>query len=96
MIRLCGIFLCGAIVFDLLSSSLGAAAAETCFSASKTYRIHPLQGGADRKDSWSIRGDAFAQCVHRAEAADKTLHGRYPDTLYALSLAATIGCHSPC
>ena len=96
MARLRAVLLLSAIGLDLLSCSPSASAAEACFGASKTYRIHPLRGGADRKDGWSIQGEAFAQCVHRAEAADKSLRDRYPDTLYALSLTATIGCHSPC
>lgn len=69
---------------------------EACFTASKTYRIRSLHGGRDTRDSWIVEGDAFAQCVRRAEAADKALRARYPDTAYNLSLAATIGCHSPC
>lgn len=73
-----------------------AKAAGVCFAASKTYQIRPLHGGQDSKDGWAVQGDAFAQCVHRAEQADKALHARYPDTVYNLSLAATIGCHSPC
>jgi hypothetical protein len=74
----------------------GPALADACFTAAKTYRIHPLRGGPDVKDGWVVQGDAFAQCVHRAEAADKALHARYPDGVYGLSLTATIGCHSPC
>lgn len=73
-----------------------AIAADACFSASKTYQIHSIHGGGDKRDGWAVEGDAFAQCVHRAEAADKALHARYPDTVYNLSLAATVGCHSPC
>lgn len=73
-----------------------AVAADACYTASKTYQIRPLHGGPDKKDSWVVEGDEFAQCVHRAEAADKALHARYPETAYSLSLAATIGCHSPC
>lgn len=67
-----------------------------CFTASKTYQIRSLQGGQGKRDSWIVEGDAFAQCVRRAEAADKALRERYPETRYNLSLAATIGCHSPC
>ena len=74
-------------------SSPAWSAGTACFSASKTYRIHPLRGDIDRRDGWEVRGSAFNECVHRAEAADKALHARYPDTLYQLSLAATIGCH---
>ncbi|HXR94375.1 MAG TPA: hypothetical protein VN718_00755 [Rhizomicrobium sp.] len=81
----------------LASLSAGPSfAQDACFSASKTYRIHPLHGGRDKKDSWIVEGDAFAQCVRRAEAADKALHARYPETVYNLLPAATIGCHSPC
>ena len=80
-----------------LTAGLPARAAATCFASSKSYRIHKLRdGGADIKDGWSIKGDAFAQCVHRAEAADRSLHAHYPDSVYTLSPAATIGCHSPC
>jgi hypothetical protein len=73
-----------------------ALSADSCFAASKIYQIHRLHGGGDTKDGWTVQGDAFAQCVHREEAADKALHARYPGTIYNLSLAATIGCHSPC
>ena len=79
-----------------LSSVRPAFSQDACFTASKTYRIHPLHGGLEKKDSWVVQGDAFAQCVRRAEAADKALHARYPDAAYNLSPAATIGCHSPC
>ena len=79
-----------------LSSAGPAFSQSACFAASKTYKIHPLNGGEDKRDSWTVQGDEFAQCVHRAEAADKALHARYPDAAYNLSLAATIGCHSPC
>jgi hypothetical protein len=72
------------------------AAPDTCFWSSKIYQIHPAGGGPGTKDGWRIQGDAFAQCVHRAEAADKAFHARYPDGQYQLALAATIGCHSPC
>ncbi|HEX4106020.1 MAG TPA: hypothetical protein VHX92_07280 [Rhizomicrobium sp.] len=80
----------------LLVSTNPAISADACFASSKTYQIHRLHGGGDVKDGWTVEGDAFAQCVHRAEAADKALHARYPETVYNLSLAATIGCHSPC
>jgi hypothetical protein len=88
-------------VLFLIAAGLGlmcssANAAGTCFAASKIYAIHRLHGGADTRDGWAVEGDAFAQCVHRAEAADKALHVRYPDAVFNLSLAATIGCHSPC
>ena len=79
-----------------LSSTAPAFSQGACFAASKTYKIHPLNGGEDKRESWTVQGDAFAQCVHRSEAADKALHTRYPDAVYNLSLAATIGCHSPC
>lgn len=72
------------------------AAPSTCFWSSKVYQIHPAAGGPATKDGWRIQGDAFDQCVHRAEAADKSFHARYPDSQYQLALAATIGCHSPC
>jgi hypothetical protein len=80
--------------FGLICS--GANAADACFTASKTYQIHARRGGPSAKDGWVVQGDQFAQCVRRAEAADKALHTRYPDTVFNLSLAATIGCHSPC
>ena len=74
----------------------GWSADSVCFSSAKTYRIHPLRGGEDRRDGWDVRGDAFSACVRRAEAADKALQARYPDTVYQLLLVATVGCHSPC
>jgi hypothetical protein len=77
----------------LLSGSRAWSAETVCFSASKTYRVHPLRGGSDQRDGWDVRGNAFNECVHRAEVADKILRARYPDTIYQLSLAATIGCH---
>ncbi|HEV7960705.1 MAG TPA: hypothetical protein VGP01_06705 [Rhizomicrobium sp.] len=88
-------------VLVLIVAGLGlvcssADAADACFAASKTYHIRPLLGGQDTKDGWAVEGAQFAQCVRRAESADKALHARYPDTVYNLSLAATIGCHSPC
>ena len=86
----------GCIIGLAFLASLPANAAAECFTSSKVYRVHPVHGGTDIKDGWSVKADAFNQCVHRAEAADKTLRGRYPDTVYELSLAATIGCHSPC
>jgi len=76
-----------------VTASLPAQAATACFAAAKVYRIHPLRGGGDSKDGWSVRADAFNQCVHRAEAADRNLHARYPETVYTLSLTSTIGCH---
>jgi hypothetical protein len=84
--------ICGLI----LAAGAPARAAAICFASSKSYQIHPVRGGADIKDGWTVKGDAFAQCVHRAEAADRSLHARYPDNVYALSPVATIGCHSPC
>ena len=84
-----------AALLGLLSAS-PVLSADSCFAASKTYQIHRLHGGGDTKEGWTVQGDAFAQCVHRAEAADKALRARYPETVYNLSLAATIGCHSPC
>ena len=84
-----------AALLGLLSAS-AAISADACFASSKTYQIHRLHGGGDVKDGWSVQGNAFAQCVHRAEAADKVLHAHYPEAVYNLSLAATIGCHSPC
>ena len=80
----------------LLLSASPAISADACFASSKIYQIYRLHGGSDVKEGWSVQGDAFAQCVHRAEAADKALRTRYPETVYNLSLAATIGCHSPC
>ena len=82
------------IIGPVVLSTPGWSADNACFSAAKTYRIHPLQGGDDRRDGWTVRGVAFNECVHRAEAADKLLRSHYPDTLYQLSLAATIGCHN--
>jgi len=84
------------MIAAILLSAGPALAQNACFTASKTYRIHPLHGGPEKRDSWAVEGDAFAQCVRRAEAADKVLHARYPDAVYNVSPAATIGCHSPC
>ena len=95
MIRAAFLF-CIATAVLLLPDTPGWSADRVCFSSAKTYRIHPLRGGVDRRDGWEVRGGAFNECVHRAEAADKTLRARYPETIYQLSLAATIGCHSPC
>ena len=67
-----------------------------CFSSSRIYEIQAPHGGQMTRDGWAVHGDAFAQCVHRAESADASLHKRYPDSQYALSLASTIGCHYPC
>lgn len=94
MIRAAFHFCIAASVLCLTAPAWSADSA--CFSAGKTYTIHPLHGGGDKRDSWEVRGNAFSECVHRAEAADKALRARYPDTVYQLSLAATIGCHSPC
>ena len=76
-------------MIGILSGSLASAAPSACFSSAKTYRIHPLQGGEDRRDGWAVQGGAFNECVHRAEAADKNLRAHYPDTVYQLSIAAT-------
>ena len=78
---------------ELLSGSVAWSADQACFSAAKSYRIHPVRGGEDQRDSWEVQGPAFNECVHRAEAADKALQARYPDTVYQLLLTATIGCH---
>jgi hypothetical protein len=77
----------------LLSGSQAWSVDTACFSAGKTYRVHPLRGGIDQRDGWDVHGKAFNECVHRAEAADKALRSHYPQTIYQLSLAATIGCH---
>jgi hypothetical protein len=82
------------IAGSVLLSGTPGWSADACFSASKTYRVHPLRGGTDQRDGWQARGTAFHECVHRAEAADKMLRARYPDTIYQLSLMATIGCHN--
>ncbi len=82
------------VVSLVLPVSLPVRAGTNCFAAAKIYQVHPLRGGPDAKDGWSVRGDAFSQCVRRSEAADKTLRARYPETIYALSLASTIGCHA--
>jgi hypothetical protein len=73
-----------------------AEAGTTCFASSKSYQIHPLHSGSDLRDGWSVKADAFNRCVHQAEVADRLLHAKYPETIYSLSLAATIGCHEPC
>jgi len=82
------------LVTILAAASFPASAANACFASTKNYQIHPLHGGADIKNGWSVRGDAFNQCVRRAEAADKELRARYPETIYTLSLVSTIGCHA--
>jgi len=84
---------CLALSF-VVSATLFARADTACFAAARTYRIHPLQGGSDVTEGWSVRGEAFGQCVHRAEAADKALRARFSETIYALSLASTVGCHA--
>ncbi|HXS08019.1 MAG TPA: hypothetical protein VN723_14605 [Rhizomicrobium sp.] len=78
---------------EALSGSLAWGADAACFTAAKTYRVHALRGGDDKRDGWAVKGGAFSECVHRAETADKQLRSRYPDTIYQLSLAATAGCH---
>jgi len=82
-----------AMGLEILSGSFAWGADVSCFNSAKTYRIHPLHGGEDRRDGWAVKGDAFSACVQRAEAADKALQARYPDTVFQLSLAATVGCH---
>ncbi|MGH6829235.1 MAG: hypothetical protein ACREFW_10045 [Rhizomicrobium sp.] len=78
----------------LLSSP---AQADQCFVASKIYHVYPVHGGRSIRDGWQVVGNVFAQCVRRAEAADKRLRARYPGSAFELSLAATIGCHgAPC
>jgi hypothetical protein len=87
------------MVFAVSIAVLGtfpANADTACFASSKSYRIHPLRSGFDSRDGWTVKGDAFNECVHRAETADKSLHAKYPDSVYALSLVATIGCHQGC
>jgi hypothetical protein len=73
-----------------------AAASDTCFAASKTYRIQSVHDGAAIKDGWAVKDAAFPKCVRRAEAAEKRLHAQYPDDRYELVLTATVGCHAPC
>jgi hypothetical protein len=86
-----------AVMLVLLDGAMAAdAAPESCFAASKSYTIKHLSDGLAIKDGWTIEGGTFNQCVHRAEAADRELHAKYPDIRYGLSLAATVGCHSPC
>ncbi len=87
-----------AVCMSLLGAVVNfpAEASTTCFASSKSYQIHPLHSGSDLRDGWSVKGDAFNACVHRAEAADKSLRAKYPESIYALSLAATVGCHEPC
>lgn len=91
-----GMVFAGCIAGIILLANISANADTVCFAASKSYRIHPLRSGSDLRDGWTVKGGAFNECVHRAEAADKSLHAKYPDAIYALSLAATIGCHAPC
>jgi hypothetical protein len=80
----------------VLCGSFSAQAADACFASSRIYQIHPVRGGGESRDGWKVKGDTFPQCVHRAEAADKSLHAHYPDSVYALSPTSTIGCHQPC
>ena len=94
MKKSCDTILIAALALGLLSCPAFAVA--SCFSATKSYQLHPLHGGGDRKESWSVTGENFAQCVHRGEAADKSLHARFPETVYAFSLTATVGCHQGC
>ena len=84
--------------FLLLAAALFSSPvqARQCFTASKIYHIRSVHGGGNTRDGWQVVGNEFAQCVRRAEAADKNLRARYPDSVYELSLAATIGCHAPC
>lgn len=86
----------GFIVGTTVLGNFPASADTACFAASKSYRIHPLRNGSDGRDGWTVKGGAFNECVHRAEAADKSLRAKYPDGVYALSLVATIGCHQGC
>ncbi len=88
----------GLLLILLLSQNytVPARADGACFTASKTYRIHPLRGGADSSDGWTVKGETFRQCVRRSEEANRELKARHPDTVYRLSLTATIGCHAPC
>jgi hypothetical protein len=86
----------GCIIGIAILANFPAHADTACFASSKSYRIHPLRSGSDIRDGWTIKGGAFNECVHRAEAADRALHAKYPDAIYALSLAATIGGHQPC
>ena len=83
-----------AMGLEALSGSSAWSADAVCFSAAKTYRIHPLHGGMDKRDGWAVKGGAFNECVHRAEAADKALRSRYSETIYQLLLVATAGCHN--
>ena len=88
----------GVLLMLLLSQNytVSARADEACYTASKTYRIHPLRGGPDLTKGWSVKGETFRQCAQRSERTDRRLRARYPGTTYKLSLAATIGCHTPC
>jgi hypothetical protein len=94
MKKSCDKFLIATLALVFLSCP--AFAAPSCFSATRTYQLHPLRGGDDRKESWNVTGENFAQCVHRSEAADKSLHARFPETIYAFSPTATVGCHQGC
>ena len=91
-----GMIFAGCIAGVSALVSFPAHADTACFASSKSYQIHPLRSGADSRDGWAVKGGAFNECVHRGEAADKSLRAKYPDSIYALSLVATIGCHQPC
>ncbi len=82
---------CAVALFAVTNSR--AIAETACFTAAKQYRIHPAHGGRELQDGWSVTAGAFNLCVRREEAAEKTLHRRYPDGVYALTPASTIGCH---
>lgn len=88
-----------AFLILLLSQNytISAWADESCYSSSKTYRIHPVRGGVDLTKGWTVEGKGYPQCVRRSELANRQLKARYPDSAYRLSLTATIGCHAvPC
>jgi hypothetical protein len=91
-----GLAFAGCIALVSALVNFPAHADTACFASSKSYQIHPLRSGSDSRDGWTVKGAAFGECVHRGEAADKSLHAKYPDSIYALSLVATIGCHEPC
>lgn len=89
-----GFVLAGCVLTLLVLTNSRTVAAPACFTASKQYWIRPAHGGSRSADGWSVKADSFALCVRRQEAAEKSLRMRYPDSRYALTPSATIGCHA--
>jgi hypothetical protein len=86
--------LAGCAITLLVFAHSRIVAAPACFTASRQYRIRPAHGGSRGADGWKVTAGSFALCVRRQEAAEKALRLRYPGDRYALTPAATIGCHA--